>query len=277
VTASASLLSVDAYGFADTFKLRELLPLFAGVAAETRIKERLLAVFRDDAGVESYALCYDFGAVVFVGVAAERQKALIEAIRKRLPDEPYPPLTESFLIDTNGGGAPEVRFDRVVVSKLTVEIVDIVALVLAQSVAMDYYARDVEEIEAETDRIADGLRRTGRLPGRVRSLVQFIGLCIATRNDVISTLALFDKPDATWENEELDRLWNSLYHMLELDDRYQALEAKLRMFQDNLLVLVDLTRQRATIVLEATVVILILLEILITVWQLVSGSGAGHG
>jgi uncharacterized Rmd1/YagE family protein len=264
-------LSVDAYGFAATFKLRELLPLFAGLAAETRMKERLLAVFRDDAGVESYALCYDFGAVVFVGVAVEQQKALIDALRRRIPEEPHPPLTESFLIETGGAGTIEVRFDRVVVKTLTVEIVDIVALILAQSVAMDYYARDVEEIEVETDRIADGLRRTGRVPGRVRSLVQFIGLCIATRNDVISTLALFDKPDATWENEELDRLWNNLYHMLELDDRYQALEAKLRMFQDNLLVLVDLTRQRANLFLEATIVILIVLEILITVWQLATG------
>ena len=42
--------------------------------------------------------------------------------------------------------------------------------------------------------------------------------------------------------------------MLELDDRYRALEAKLRMFQDNLVVLVDLARQRQTCVLEFAVV-----------------------
>jgi uncharacterized Rmd1/YagE family protein len=140
---------------------------------------------------------------------------------------------------------------------------------------MDYYAKDVEEIEVQTDRIAEGLRILGKVPRRVRELVQFIGLCIATRNDVISTLALFDKPDATWENEQLDRLWNGLYHMLELDDRYRALEAKLRMFQDNLVVLVDLARQRHTFALETAIAFLILLEMLVMIWQVLSATGHG--
>jgi uncharacterized Rmd1/YagE family protein len=140
---------------------------------------------------------------------------------------------------------------------------------------MDYYAKDVEEIETQTDRIAGELRSAGRITRRVPQLIQFIGLCIATRNDVISTLALFDKPDATWENEQLDRLWNGLYHMLELDDRYRALEAKLRMFQDNLVVLVDLAQQRRTLALETAVVILILLEMLVMLWQVLSVTGHG--
>ena len=38
--------------------------------------------------------------------------------------------------------------------------------------------------------------------------------------------------------------------MLELDDRYRALDAKLRMFQDNLVLLVDLARSRSTLFLE---------------------------
>jgi required for meiotic nuclear division protein 1 len=161
----------------------------------------------------------------------------------------------------------------VILPQLELGAVEIVAEVLAQSVAMDYYADDVAEIEAETDRIAGELRKVGRIPGRVPNTLQFIGLCIATRNDVISTLALFDKPDATWENEQLDRLWNGLRKMLELDDRYRALDAKLRMFQDNLVLLVDLARQRQTFVLEFAVAILIAMEMAIMVWQIVATTG----
>jgi uncharacterized Rmd1/YagE family protein len=198
---------------------------------------------------------------------------VIGAIHRRLPPEPYPPTTETFLIETIPDKPVEVRFDRVIVPELTVPVVDIVAEVLAQSVAMDYYAKDVEEIEAQIDRLAAVLRTRGRVPRNVKELIQFIGLCIATRNDVISTLALFDKPDATWESEPLDRLWNGLYHMLELDDRYRTLEAKLRMFQDNMVVLVDLARQRHTIALETTVAFLILLEMLVMVWQVLTATG----
>jgi uncharacterized Rmd1/YagE family protein len=84
---------------------------------------------------------------------------------------------------------------------------------------------------------------------------------------------LFDKPDATWENEQLDRLWSSLRKMLELDDRYRALDAKLRMFQDNLVLLVDLARARSTFFLEFAVVVLIACEMAIMVWQVLASTG----
>jgi uncharacterized Rmd1/YagE family protein len=262
---------VHAFGFASTFKLRDLEPVFAEVAQVLQArpsKDELYASF----GESSWAIAYDFGAVVFIGVDPTAQQRVVGNIAKKLSGEKHAPMTEDFLIDTGGQGY-EVRFDRVMVPKLTIEVADIVGLVLAQSVAMDYYGRDVDEIEAVTDQIAGVLREKGKLHRSVRDLSQFIGLCIATRNDIISTLALFDKPDATWENEQLDRLWNGLYRMLELDDRYRTLEAKLRMFQDNVVVLVDLARQRHTLALEFTVAILILLEMLIMIWQILSTTG----
>jgi uncharacterized Rmd1/YagE family protein len=262
-------VSVNAYGFEDTFRLRELEPIFAELGPARIAKDELWATPGDGA----FAIAYDFGAAVFVGVDPDAQKRTVAAITERMAT-PRTPITEDFAIETGGAAEVyEVRFDRVVVPSLSREVVDIVGLVLAQSVAMDFYAEDVATIEASTDRITAELRVRGRLRGRLRELSKFIGLCIATRNEVISTLALFDKPDVTWENEQLDRLWNGLYRMLELDDRYRHLEAKLRMIQDNLVVLVDLARQRHTFFLEATIVALIVFEIVITLWQIAGGAG----
>jgi required for meiotic nuclear division protein 1 len=257
-------IPVSAYAFASTFKLKELV---ATIGGESRVEgDRLLAPL----GPGRWALAYDFGALVFVGVEPFECQRIVDAVGKRLIGEPHPPLTETFTLEVAEGRPAEVRFDRVILPALEIGAVEIVAEVLAQSVAMDYYAADVAEIEAETDRIAAELRVAGRIPSRIRPTLQFIGLCIATRNDVLSTLALFDKPDATWENEQLDRLWISLRKMLELDDRYRALDVKLRMFQDNLVLLVDLARARSTLVLEASVAVLIALEMLLMIWQLLA-------
>jgi uncharacterized Rmd1/YagE family protein len=265
-----SLIPIVAYSFASTLKLKELVALFG--PGEARVeKDQLLA--RPGGGDGRYVIAYDFGALVFVGVEAAEREKLVTAVGARLSAEPHPPLIESFAIEIAPDKPMEVRFDRVLLPSLELGAVEIVAEVLAQSVAMDYYADDVAEIEAETDRIAAELRSMGRIPGRVRPTLQFIGLCIATRNDVISTLALFDKPDATWENEQLDRLWNELRKMLEFDDRYRALDAKLRMFQDNLVLLVDLARQRHTLALESAVVLLIAVEIVLMVWQVLTAAG----
>jgi uncharacterized Rmd1/YagE family protein len=261
-------IAVSAYGFASTLKLKDLLPLFPQGQARVE-KDRLLAGL----GPQRWVIAYDFGAVVFVGIDEKECERLVQAMSKELKDEPHRPLTESFFIEVVPEAPMQVRFDRVIVPALELPAVEIVAEVIAQSVAMDYYAADVDEIERETDRIAAELRIVGRLRGRIRTTLQFIGLCIATRNDIISTLALFDKPDATWESEALDRLWNDLRKMLELDDRYRVLDAKLRMFQDNLVLLVDLARQRQTLALESAVVVLIILEILVMIWQIFSTTG----
>ncbi len=268
------LIPIVAYSFASTLKLKDLVPLFG--AGEARVEQdRLLATLGGGSSgtATHYVLAYDFGALVFVGVEASAREKCVAAVGAKLSGEPHPPLDESFSIEIAPDKSMEVRFDRVILPELTLPAVEIVAEVLAQSVAMDYYADDVAEIEAETDRIALELRKVGRIPGRVQNTLQFIGLCIATRNDVISTLALFDKPDATWENEQLDRLWNALRKMLELDDRYRALDAKLRMFQDNLVLLVDLARQRQTFVLELAVAGLIAAEMAVMVWQILATTG----
>ena len=263
---SSRALSIQVYGFAATFRLRELTEAFSDLGVATIDKDRLLVGAR-----ERYALAFDFGAVVFVGIDEDARRKVIDKLLKCLPPEPNPPLTETFLIEVRDDvTAPEVRFDRVVVRELSLPVIDVVAEVVAQSVAMDYYAKDVDEIETQFDKIVDRLRTTGR-SGPVEELTRFIGVCIAVRNDVISTLALFDKPEATWENEQLDRLWSALRHMLELDDRYRALEAKLRLFQENLVVLVDLSRQRHTLALEWAVVVLILFEVGVMVWQTFAG------
>jgi len=261
-------IPIVAYSFASTLKLKDLVPLFG--AGEARVeKDRLLATLPN----ARYVIAYDFGALVFVGVEAADREKCVASVGTKLSGEPHPPLVESFALEIAPDKPMEVRFDRVILPQHDLAAIEIVAEVLAQSVAMDYYADDVAEIEAETDRIADQLRKLGRIPGRVPNTLQFIGLCIATRNDVISTLALFDKPDSTWENEQLDRLWLGLRKMLEVDDRYRTLDAKLRMFQDNLVLLVDLARQRQTFVLEFAVAVLIAMEMAIMVWQILATTG----
>ena len=94
-----------------------------------------------------------------------------------------------------------------------------------------------------------------------------------TKNDIVETLALFDKPEATWEDPDLDKLYMKLREELELDDRFRALEAKLRMIQETLVLLVDLSQYRATWRLEMTVVLLILFEVLLMLWQMFRGGG----
>ena len=278
-TPGGTTLSAHAYAFATTFRLRELSTLFQadksliGQPSETLLEKDCLAVVFDRSVVSrlQIAVLFDFGAVVMIGIDGPRRDALIKAIIDRVGPEPHAPLTEEFLIEVAPGAPIEVKFDRVVLHDPTLPTLKLVSLLFSQSVAMDYYDEDVQEIQRRSDDITASMRSEGRLPGRVGDLVRFIGTCMETKNDVIATMALFDKPDATWEDPDLDRLYNALRAELEIDDRFRALESKLRMIQENLVLLVDLTQHRSTWRLEMTVVVLILFEVLISLWQLANG------
>ena len=268
---STGPLVIVAYAFATTFRLKDLQPALADSTECELDKDCLVARFPSP-GPLRLAVLFDFGSVVLIGMNAAEREQVIRTISSRLGPEPHPPLTEDFLVELLPGSKLEVKFDRVVMSEASVPALKVMSLLLAQSVAMDYYEEDVQEIVKRTDVITRNLQTAGRIPGRVDDLVKFIGSCIATRNGVISTLALFDKPDATWEHQHLDRLYNSLRLELELDDRFRALEAKLRMIQENVVLLVDLVQHRSTWRLELVVVVLILLEVLLSLWQMFHGN-----
>lgn len=264
---SSRLVTVQAHAFASTFRLRELAAAFEGGDVGVHHDE-LAARFPDG----TVALAFDFGALVLFDGSEARREALVAHVA-RLTGDTGRRHTEEFLVEVAPGAPHEVRFDRVVVPELTAAVRQVVGLLLAQSAAMDYYEEDVTSILTRTERITRELGERGRIRGSVGALTRFIGNCILTKNEVVETLALFDKPESTWRDEAIDRLFTRLREMLEIDDRFRALEYRLRTIQDSLVLLVDLSRGRSTIRLEQMVVVLILLEIVIMVWQVMSGRG----
>src|SRR5262245_44969755 len=165
------VLPALAYGFATTFKMRDLAPCFAG-AKIRQAKSQIVAEY----GPDRLAVGFDFGAIVFINVPGEeRTRAIGTILSKVAIDEPHPPLEEDFLVEIKEGAPTqgEVRFDRVAVPALDPATLDVIAILLAQSVAIDYYEEDLQEILASLDRRTDLMAKTGRLQGSTREITRF--------------------------------------------------------------------------------------------------------
>lgn len=257
--ASMTELPILAFGFAGTFKVRELPACFPGAALRLT-KNHLVATYAAD----RLAVAFDFGALVCVNMApAERAEVLARLLAATDHAEPHAPLEEDFVLEVRADApaSGEVRFDRVVVPALGHDVVELITRLLAQSVAIDYYEEDLEAILADLGSRAQELARRGRNLGSSRQLARFVGQTIATRNQIIAALAVLDKPAATWESEALDRLYRDLRTMLEIDERFRALEYKLHTIQDTLALFLELAQQRRSTFLELTVVVLIVVEL----------------
>jgi uncharacterized Rmd1/YagE family protein len=186
-------------------------------------------------------------------------------------DEPHPPLEETYAIEVAPGSPPSVGFQRVVVGELDGRSVALIALVVAQSVAMEYYESDVDDLIAGLEKRSRRLAADGALRGSARELMRFIGRGMVMRSSVILTLSLLESPGITWEDETLDRLYRGLRASFEIEERYRALDHEIRIVQDDLALMVDMVRQRRFIFLEVVVAVFVVVETLVFVLELLLG------
>jgi uncharacterized Rmd1/YagE family protein len=245
-----------AVAFPENFALKDLARAYPEAKA-SGTKDLQLSL---DGGSVSF---FPFGAVTFRNVPGDAQARELSRLRAAVPGLSTAAADEEFVV-REGHARPKVEAGTLTLDRLTPSRAEVVALVVAQSAAMEYYERLVLEMFAHNERLVDGLERAGTVTFRVRALHRFIGQAVATRTEVLSVLHLLDKPDATWDDPDMDRIYDELRAEFDLIDRYHSLEAKLKGVQEALELVLDVARDRRLFIIEVAVVLLIMVEIAIS-------------
>jgi uncharacterized Rmd1/YagE family protein len=237
------------------------LSLVAPLVTEPRITPHELRATLTGGG-EVFA--FSFGALVFHGVDASTRDAFMAALHRRHPRLVPDVVREDFTVLEAPGARLGIQEGRLVVDRLNSSRAAVVALIVAQSAAVETYERIVESLFAKTRRLLDQLERRGLVPLRTRPLHRFIGEAVGRRSEVLSTLHLLDKPDATWDDPAMDRIYDDLRAEFDLGDRFTALESKMRAVLDALELLLGVARDRRLVWLEVAIVGLICLEVVLS-------------
>lgn len=247
-----------AIAFVENFSLKEL-------AARYPEAKRTHHQLWFPAAAGGMVYMFPSGTVVFHDVGQVGRETEVARLRRALPRlSDAQVLTEEFSVREAAVARPDLEGGVLVLDKLSFERAGVVALTIAQSAAMEYYERIVDQMFTETDRLVDHLEKVGTMPMFTRKLHKFIGAAIGTRSEVLSVLHLFDKPDAAWEDPGAEKIYEELRAEFDLVDRHQALELKLRSVQDALELVTDIARDKRLVTLEVSIVVLILFEILIS-------------
>jgi len=250
-----------AIAFEENLSLRQLTSAFPGA----RITAHELYLPVEPAGG---IYVYPFGALVTCDVPQEGREANLTRLRAAQPKLTTQVVREDYSVVEEAGAPTGIFNGALRVDRLTNARAGVVALIVAQSAAMEYYERIVDQLFARTGSLVEQLERRGSVPFRTRPMNRFIGEAILARTEVLSVLHLLDKPDATWEDSAMDRIYNDLRSEFDLNDRYAAMESKLRSIQEALELVLDVARDRRLLLLEVAVVVLILAELIFTVLRL---------
>jgi required for meiotic nuclear division protein 1 len=245
---------------------------YLGERIEARQLERgetlALAPLTLRAGDRGWAVIFRFGAVVFLDVDALSQAAFIERLAPFVRGRFEEPANEAVEVAVD----PE-RGDQVDASgTLVLRVVDtsrvqVVAHALAKSAVLSHYEGRVAGVFDRIERLAAGLGR-GASPARGGDLLREIGSVLLIQTSTVGRVEITEKPEITWDSSELDRLYERLAAEFELRDRDVALSRKLELVSRTAETYLDLLTNRRSIRVEWYIVILIVVEIILTLYQM---------
>lgn len=216
------------------------------------------------------AYLYYFGGVVFLNCADETILSFAREMEK--VTETFKGFLnikhqESYYLRVEEGAAYAVTNDYALLPDYDQAFVDIIAFVIAKSVALERIEEQVVNVLDEVEEVI-ALLDQGKFSIPDRTLAKLASRILDFKYRSVAYVMVLDKPEITWQNHEADRLYMTMANMFELNQRYQEIKHKSETLMDITDVFTSLSHASREIRLEWIIVILIVLEIFISLYQL---------
>lgn len=223
------------------------------------------------AGHDGAVTIFRYGVVVLFGLSVLEEDEVLQKLRSRVVRPIKIWEDETATIDIAADKDEQILpGGPILVKAITPEHMVVIADALAKSVVL---ARDEREVSSVIDVIepfARQLAEKGRAPGGRRTILKYVGNALLVQHRVSGRVAVGDKPDAVWDRPDLERLYARLQDEYELKERAEALSRKLAVISETAEVLTDMIDTKRSLRLETIIVVLILSEIAITTYQLLT-------
>lgn len=167
-----------------------------------------------------------------------------------------------------GSDTERATFEELFIDELDAEKIKIISYVSAQSVALDRYEEEINVRLHDLGRVVASMKASGSMAFDQSDILKQVGNVLSVKQRTVSQLSLFDKPDETWEREELERLYDRLRSEYELRDRFDVLNEKIDFLSENNTILLNYLSSQRSNFLELVVIILIVIEIALFVVEL---------
>ena len=120
--------------------------------------------------------------------------------------------------------------------------------------------------------LANVLGRIGPMRNR-REMLRLIGQALGVQHRVSGRVAVEDKPDVLWDRPDLERLYARLEDEYELKERGQTLQRKLDVIVETVRALTDIIDADRSSFMEMAIVLLILAEIALSLFEIIFTRG----
>lgn len=219
-------------------------------------------------GESARAIVFRYGCAVLFDATVDQQRSFIERIGDLVHEPISPPDTELAEFRVGESGIERTGEGEVIVLDRSAESLEIVADVLAKSAVLAHYESTIAGAFDRAEPLAVELQRRGRAGRRHGAFVRDVATALLAQQRMVGRIEVTEKPDLLWDRPDLERFHAHLVDEYELKERALALERKLSVVSKTAEVVLNLLYDRRSLRVEWYIVILIVVEILITIWDL---------
>lgn len=209
---------------------------------------------------DGYAVIFRYGALVLIGLAPEEEQAVLKQYAQGTQPIEEEWLEVAVAPDQDEGVTADGRLQ---IRSLTPAHVLVLADILAKSIALGRYEREIAAVFDTIEPAATTLAVSGRIPRARKALLQLIGSSLLAQHRVSGRIAFAEKPDVLWEHPELERFYARLEDEYEIIERGTLLNGKVQVVASAAQTFTDMMDTARSMRLEILIVVLILAELVI--------------
>jgi len=214
------------------------------------------------------AVLYRHGIVVFFDLSASEQATFLSELLPSVNGVYPTPETESLEIHIDAHAGESVSAGVASLEDSSAQRLQIVADVLSKSVLLGLYERNVASEFDRIEPLAAQLEQSGRVQSHTRDLLKKLGSLLLVEQRMVGRAEIAEKPEVLWDHPQLEGLFARLVDEFEISERHTALERKLNLISQTAHTVLELLSSKHSLRVEWYIVMLIVLEILLTIYQL---------
>ncbi|MGD9000816.1 MAG: RMD1 family protein [Granulosicoccaceae bacterium] len=220
------------------------------------------------AGANGCAVLFRFGAVVLFDLTPIEEVSFLTGLAHMVTRAVELPESEEVEISVDPAAAEKMESNVIYMHVLSIARLQMIAYILAKSVALAFYEKSIAGVVDRVEPLAANLQRKGTGGSQGKELLRHIGGTLLIQNKMIGRVEVLEKPELLWEHPELERLYLRLEDEYELSERHLALEKKMDLVSRTAETLIELARHRSTLRVEWYITILIVVEVIFTIYEL---------
>jgi required for meiotic nuclear division protein 1 len=214
------------------------------------------------------AVLFRYGVVVFFGMSACQESTFLERLLPLTVEPHIWPEYENLNLRINPTDHEAIDANGCLwLQDLSSHRLQLVAEILASSQILSEnearVAKTFEKIEPLAKKLSEG-----HWGHKIKELLNYIGESLLSQQRMVGRAEVSDRPDLLWERPELEGLYLQLEDEFELRERHLAMERKLEVISNTAETLLDLVHTRRSLRVEWYIVILIVVEIGLVLYQL---------